>query len=266
MNVAVAGMGLIGGSFFKASERAGYATVGLRRGESAGLSDADIVLVALPPDATVPWIAEHAGLFKRGAIVVDACGVKGAIVEEMRSIPRDGWTFVGGHPMAGKEVSGYENSTAGLFDGKSMILTPDESCPADVIEKLKRFFASLGFAETVVTTTGRHDEMIAFTSQLGHVIAAAYAQDERVSDAFGFTAGSYANMTRIATADPETWTALYLKDRSALLGALDGFISRLAKFRQALDNQDAAAIRAFIAAGAAAKRNELEKRTNAAVI
>lgn len=261
MNVAVAGMGLIGGSLYKASERAGHATVGLHHGESTGLDRADLVLVALPPDATVPWIAEHAAQFKHGAVVVDACGVKGPIVEAMREVPRDGWTFVGGHPMAGKEVSGFENSTTDLFDGKSMILTPDGDCPPETIESLKQFFASLGFAETVVTSAERHDEMIAFTSQLGHVIAAAYVQDARVADAPGFTAGSYANMTRIATVDPETWTSLYLKDRPALLDALDGFIARLTKFRQALSDRDADAIRAFVAAGAAAKQGELAKRT-----
>lgn len=256
--VAVAGMGLIGGSFYKASVRAGYETIGLHHGESAGLERADIVLVALPPEATAPWIRGHARRFKSGSTVVDACGVKSALCAEMSAIPQDGWRFVGGHPMAGKEVSGFENSSEDLFDGRSMILVP----PDDLDEKrraaLERFFASLGFSRVVVTTPGRHDAMIAFTSQLGHVIASAYAQDPRMSDSVGFSAGSFANMTRIATADPDTWASLYLSNRGELLAAVDGFMARMAAFRSALERRDVGAIREFVAAGAEAKRRELE--------
>lgn len=255
--VAVVGMGLIGGSFYKAALRAGYDVTPLHHGESEGLSRADIVLVCLPPDAIAPWIRAHAPDFKAGATVVDICGVKTEICREMAKIPQDGWRFIGGHPMAGKEVTGFANSTADLFIGKSMVLCPD-AADAD-LAALKRFFLSLGFAQTVVTTPARHDEMIAFTSQLGHVIASAYAQDPRVADSVGFSAGSFANMSRIAIIDPETWAALYLADRVALLAVLDDFIGRLATFRAALDAQDASALKAFIAAGADAKRGELER-------
>lgn len=256
--VAVAGLGLIGGSFLKAARKAGYETIGLHHGESAGLECADIVLVALPPEATAPWIRAHSPCFRRGATVVDACGVKSALCAEMAALPQDGWRFVGGHPMAGKEVSGFENSSEDLFEGRSMILVP----PAGLDEKrraaLRRFFASLGFARIVETTPERHDEMIAFTSQLGHVIASAYAQDPRMAESVGFSAGSFANMTRIATADPETWASLYLSNREALLDAVDGFLGRVGAFRAALERRDADAIKAFVAAGADAKRRELE--------
>ena len=256
--VAVAGLGLIGGSFLKAARKAGYETIGLHHGESAGLERADIVLVALPPEATAPWIRAHAPCFRRDATVVDACGVKSALCAEMAALPQDGWRFVGGHPMAGKEVSGFENSSEDLFEGRSMILVP----PAGLDEKrravLHRFFASLGFARIVETTPERHDEMIAFTSQLGHVIASAYAQDPRMAESVGFSAGSFANMTRIATADPDTWASLYLSNREALLAAVDGFLGRVGAFRSALERRDADAIKAFVAAGADAKRRELE--------
>ena len=263
LSVAVVGMGLIGGSFQKAALRAGYATTALHHGDTDGLSGADIVLACLPPEAIVPWVREHAHLFRKGAAVVDIAGTKADIVREMGTVPRDGWTFVGGHPMAGKEVSGYANSTADLFLGKSMVLTPergewregngDRAC-------LEQFFRSLGFSRVVVTSPERHDELIAFTSQLGHVIASAYVQDELVPESIGFSAGSYANMSRIATVDPETWASLYLSDRDALLRVLDGFIGRLGDFRAALDRRDADALRCFIAAGAAAKRAELSAR------
>ena len=259
VKVAVAGLGLIVGSFLKAAARAGYETAGLHHGDSDGLSDADVVLVCLPPETIVPWIRERAALFKAGAAVVDIAGTKTAIVREMESVPRNSWTFVGGHPMAGKEVSGFENSSADLFVDRSMVLTPERGEWSDGNgdrAALERFFLSLGFSRVTVTSPERHDEMVAFTSQLGHVIASAYVQDERVPESIGFTAGSFANMTRIATVDPDVWTSLYLSDRPALLRVLDAFMSRLAAFRRALADEDASAMRAFIAAGAAAKRAE----------
>lgn len=256
--VAVVGMGLIGGSFFKAARRAGYETLALHHGESEGLERADVVLVCLPPEAIVPWVREHEAQFRRGAAVVDICGVKTEICREMARMPKPGgWRFVGGHPMAGKEVSGYANSTADLFVGRSMVLCPE---PGDAdVAALERLFRSLGFARVVVATPEWHDEMIAFTSQLGHVVASAYVQDPRMAESVGFSAGSFANMSRIASVDPETWASLYLADREALLAALDGFVGRLGEFRWALKTRDAAGLRSFVAAGAAAKRAELAR-------
>ena len=218
---------------------------------------ADVVFVCLPPDVIVPWIRDHASAFKTGATVIDICGVKTAICRELAALPKAGWRFVGGHPMAGKEVTGFANASADLFLGKSMVLCPPT--PEADVAALRRLFHSLGFAQVVVTTPERHDEMIAFTSQLGHVIASAYAQDPRVADSVGFSAGSFANMSRIATIDPETWAALYLADRPALLRVLDDFLGRLSTFRAALDARDESALKAFIAAGAEAKRRERER-------
>ena len=257
LTLAIVGMGLIGGSFYKAGLRAGYDVVPLHHGEHAGLERADVVFVCLPPDVIVPWIRDHASAFKTGATVIDICGVKTAICRELAALPKAGWRFVGGHPMAGKEATGFANSTADLFIGKSMVLCPPT--PEADVSALRRLFHSLGFAQVVVTTPERHDEMIAFTSQLGHVIASAYAQDPRVADSVGFSAGSFANMSRIATIDPETWAALYLADRPALLRVLDDFLGRLSTFRAALDARDESALKAFIAAGAEAKRRERER-------
>ena len=256
-SLAVVGMGLIGGSFYKAALRAGYATRGLHHGETDGVEAADVVLVCLPPQAIVPWVRANAPRFRAGAFVVDICGVKTAICRDLAALPKpSGWRFVGGHPMAGKEVSGFENSTPDLFVDRSMVLCP-EADDEPLLAPLKALFRSLGFSRVVVTTPERHDEMIAFTSQLGHVIASAYVQDPRVAESVGFSAGSFANMSRIATIDPDTWCDLYLADRAALLGVLDDFMERLRTFRAALAARDADAIKAFIAAGAAAKRREL---------
>jgi len=178
MNVAIVGLGLIGGSFFKAAQAAGHEVVALHHGDQSTTLNAQLILVCLPPEAIVPWIREHASSFRKGAIVVDICGVKRPIMREMAEFlsaethnpqlttRNHSWTFVGGHPMAGREVSGFANSKADLFVGASMILTPPEGTPEATMATLKAFFASVGFAETVVTTPEKHDDMIAFTSQL----------------------------------------------------------------------------------------------------
>lgn len=258
MKVAIAGLGLIGGSFQKASVAAGHDTVGLHHGDGGEkLAGAELVMVCMPPDAIVPWISAHADDFSAGATVVDICGVKGAIMREMSKVPRNGWRFVGGHPMAGREVSGYANSLAGLFRGASMILTPFEGESDATLGRLKEYFASVGFARTIVTTPERHDGMIGFTSQLCHIIATAYSRDAKVRESVGFSAGSYADMTRIATQNENDWCALYLSNREGLLGVLDGFIGRMREFRDALEAGDAEAMKRMIVEGTEAKRFEI---------
>ena len=270
MRVAIVGLGLIGGSFEKASLKAGHEVVSCHHGDKTGFEDSELILVCLPPESIVPWVREHQASFRAGTVVVDICGVKRNICKEVSALfggagalartPNSGWYFVGGHPMAGREVSGYANSKADLFVGASMIITPDDSVPQSVIEMLKTYFESVGFHRTVVTTPENHDEMIAFTSQLCHVIATAYARDPKVVEAIGYSAGSYANMTRVATQNADTWSSLYLEDRDALLKTLDGFIGRLGEFREALAAADLPRMKKIIDEGTAAKNEELLAR------
>jgi len=260
MKVAIVGLGLIGGSFYKASLAAGHETVGLHHGDDSGFEDAELILVCLPPEAIVPWVRTHFERFRSGAIVVDIAGVKRSVVSELGALFRKGWHFVGGHPMAGRELSGYENSLAELFRGASMILTPDEGTPSAVLELLKDYFASVGFMETVIASPEHHDDMIAFTSQLCHVIATTYTRDPRVRDAVGFSAGSYANMTRIATQDPAVWSELYAANRDALVPVLDAFLERFRSLRDAIAADDRQSVVRMIAEGSAAKRQELLER------
>lgn len=260
IEIAVVGMGLIGGSLFKSSVRVGFKVHGLHHRDETGFENADLILVCLPPEAIVPWIETHSPRFRKGATVVDICGVKRTIMRDLAGIARDGWHFVGGHPMAGREVSGFANSTDDLFVGASMILTQFADTPAEILDLLKDYFAAVGFAETVLTTPERHDDMIAFTSQLCHVIATTYSRDERVRDAIGFSAGSYANMTRIATQDPSVWRSLYAENRDSLVEVMDSFIARFTEMRNAIADGDSTAVERMIAEGAAAKREELLAR------
>ena len=264
MKIAIVGLGLIGGSFLKASQKAGLDVVGLHHGDTTGYEAADLIVVCLPPEAIVPWIRAHAGGIKAGATVIDICGVKTDICREMAEFlaqePRPAFTFVGGHPMAGREVAGFENALADLFVGASMIVTPFEGTSEATLETLKSYFAAIGFQMTVVTSPRRHDEMIAFTSQLCHIISTAFARDERVAESIGFSAGSYADMTRIATQNEDDWSSLYHSNKKALLTVLDGFIDRMVEFRAALADNDIEGMKKFIVAGTVAKKAELAKR------
>ncbi len=254
LNVAVVGMGLIGGSFYKASINAGHTVAALHHGDPTGFEAADLILVCLPPDAIVPWIAAHAASFKKGAVVIDIAGIKRDILSAMAQVPREGWSFIGGHPMAGREVSGFENSMVDLFVGASMILVPFAGEEASVTESLRAYFASVGFGRVIVTTAEKHDELIAFTSQLCHVIATAYSRDRRIPETPGFSAGSFADMTRIATQDPAVWSVLFEQNRDSLLDVVDAFIARMSEFRTALAAADHATLERLIGEGAAAKR------------
>ena len=261
MDVGVIGLGLIGGSFAKAATRAGHRVAVWNRtrataeqavadGSSAAVLEEDMTseagrpdlyLVSLPPDAVVPWIDAHQASFKPGAVVVDATGVKGTICAALRKYAYDDtpWTFVGGHPMAGKEVSGSANATPDLFADASMILTPYPSCGRGPLDMLEAFFKELGFGRVVFTTPEHHDEMIALTSQLAHVVSSAYIQDPRAKDHAGFSAGSFYDMTRVARLNPDVWTELFLANKDALSSVLGGLIERLTAFKSALDAEDA---------------------------
>ena len=264
------GLGLIGGSFAKAAAQAGHAVCVWNRtratadravaeGVAQGVLEddfgaCDVIVVALPPNAVVPWIDAHEKTFRKGAIVVDATGVKGTICAALEKYAfQDRWTFVGGHPMAGKEVSGWDNASANLFRNASMILTPYPSCGRGPLDTLEAFFKGLGFGRVVFTTPQHHDRMIALTSQLAHVVSSAYVQDPLAQEHAGYSAGSFNDMTRVARLDPAIWNDLILANRDALLVTLEGLVARLDGYRAALAARDADALRALLAAGRAAR-------------
>ena len=273
MTIGIVGLGLIGGSFAKAATRAGHRVAAWNRtratsdravadGAAAAVLEEDMTstagrpdlyLVSLPPDAVVPWIDAHQFAFKSGAVVVDATGVKGTICTALRKYAYDDtpWTFVGGHPMAGKEVSGYANATPDLFADASMILTPYPSCGRGPLDMLEAFFRELGFGRVVFTTPEHHDEMIALTSQLAHVVSSAYIQDPLAKEHAGFSAGSFYDMTRVARLNPDIWTELFLDNRAALSSVLGGLVERLAAFKAALDAEDAPRLRELLDRGRA---------------
>ncbi len=256
-NVAVIGKGLIGGSIEKSALRAGHAaTVFHGRGPTPDVSAFDLVFVCVPPEAIpqiVTALAEKGNL-KDGAIVVDIAGVKRPIAEALSRFAKERrWHFVPGHPMAGKEKVGYANATEKLFDGASMILTPFTETPREVIETLDGFFRTLGFGRVVVTDPAHHDEMIAFTSQLCHLISSAYVREPLSASHAGYSAGSFRDMVRVGAPEPDTWTQLFFDNKDALLPVLDRYLARLQDFRDALAADDRTRLHHALETGVVAK-------------
>jgi len=254
VKIGIRGMGLIGGSFEKAFQAAGHTVVNLKDASRETIGSCGLVIVCLPPLMVAPWVKDHADEFGEGAVVVDAAGVKSVVCEALADTANGrNWTFVGGHPMAGKECSGYANADANLFRGASMIFTPFAGTDEALVVRLNGLFSEIGFARFVVTDPRRHDEMIAYTSQLAHAVSSAYVRDSRAKDHPGFSAGSFQDMTRVATVDPEIWADLFLANREPLDGALTRLIGRLGEYRDAIRAADRPTLRRLLAEGRAAK-------------
>lgn len=268
MIIGIVGLGLIGGSLAKALKAytshqvwgvdldESTMAAALREGtvdkrlETEDLKTCDGVLVALFPEAVVSYVSAHREDFNPNGWIVDCGGVKGPVMDGVSDFRRDyGWQFVGGHPMAGREFCGYFNAQAELFQRASMILTPYADTPAELTEALGAFFKALGFDRIQLTTPEFHDQMIAYTSQLAHVVSSAYVKGELVGEQQGFTAGSFGDMTRVARLNEEMWTQLFMSNQEPLLHELDALIRRLGEYREALAARDAKTMRHLLKAG-----------------
>lgn len=270
--IGVAGLGLIGGSLSLAFARAGYEVVGCDRdadtvsaarasgafasvgGDPAALARCDYIFVALYPDGIIDFVKSNADIFKKGCVVVDCCGVKTAITRELFPFCRGrSFLFTGGHPMAGTERAGFRAAFAELFASASFILTPPDDFPASVLERLRSLLPAAGFARTVVTTPQHHDRMIAFTSQLPHVIACAYVRSECCPEHAGYSAGSYRDVSRVAHLNPELWADLFINNSEALLTELDSLTLHIGEIRAAVAGGDRAGLAAVLKKSRTAK-------------
>ena len=258
MNVAIVGLGLIGGSMAKSIKaRTSHTVWGVDLDQETmmmarmcgaidapltaeNLPQADLVLVAIRPGAAIEWVRSHAGQIAKSAILVDLCGVKRVVVEAIAPIAEEhGFAYIGGHPMAGKERGGFTASADDLYAGASMILTPDKRTDMRLLETLKDFFLDLGFAGLTFSTPEEHDRIIAFTSQLAHIVSSAYVKSPEAQRRRGFSAGSFQDMTRVARLDEDMWTELFLDDEDFLTKELDELIGHLTDYRNALQDRDA---------------------------
>ena len=209
----------------------------------------DLILVAVRPQAAIDWVKAHADRISKTAILVDLCGVKRVVVKALAPIAAEhGFSYVGGHPMAGTHHSGFKYARANLFKnapmvlvyvGASMILTPDSHTDMPLLETLKAFFLDIGFAGLTFSTPEEHDRIIAYTSQLAHVTSSSYIKSPEAQQRRGFSAGSFRDMTRVARLDEDMWTELFLDDADYLTEELDTLIRHLQEYAAALKARDA---------------------------
>ena len=267
MTVGILGLGLIGGSLARAYHDAGHRVLGCDRDASTvqfaqmahavdaplteeNIGSCELLLLAVCPQAAADYLEAMGDKIAKTAVVVDCCGIKRQICEAgFRLAERHGWLYVGGHPMAGTHFSGFKYSRADLFKGAPMVLVPPVFDDIRLLERVKALLAPPQFGQFSVTTAEKHDRMIAFTSQLAHVVSNAYIKSPTAGAHRGFSAGSYKDLPRVAWLNAPMWTELFLDNRDFLLAELDTLMENLQVYRDALANGDAAALCTALEAG-----------------
>lgn len=255
--IAIIGLGLIGGSLALALRGfEGYEIIGVARSENtlriakergaadiltqdgrAAIQQADVTILCLHPQGIVDFLKEHQGAFKEGALVTDVCGVKTAIMEAAAVLP-DTVDFIGGHPMAGRETSGMAHAERELFRGTHYLLTPGEKSTPEHIALLRRMAEYLGCRDVVLTTPKQHDELIAYTSQVMHIMAVAVCDDPGLFSCRGFEGNSFRDCTRVAALDVPLWTQLFSMNAPALCGMIQRLEENLKSYRETLESGD----------------------------
>lgn len=264
--ILVVGLGLIGGSLAMALQGfEDFEVVGAVRSqathdkaEAMGAADrvtfdpagelpgADVVILCQDPAGIIAFLEEHRDRFKPGCLVWDVCGVKTAVMEAAKCLP-EGVDFIGCHPMAGKEVSGIDNAEAGLFRNTHFIVTPGPRATREHLDLLHRMADWCQFGDVIETTPQRHDRMIAYTSQMMHVIAVSVCDNEELFSCMGFEGGSFRDCTRVAALDPAMWTQLFTLNAPALSKMVAGLEERIHQYRVAIENNDRETLRAMLA-------------------
>ncbi len=278
----IVGLGLIGGSFARGYAASGArvlaydpdpdvmcaARMGTIEGEltDGNLAECDIIVLAAYPDACIDWLEEHAEALAQatdtegvwGPIVIDTSGVKGPICERAFALAEQhGFYFVGAHPMAGTQFSGFAHARGDLFEGAPLVLVPpavDDNLKLDLLGQVREMVRPLGFSKFSVTTAETHDRVIAFTSQLAHVVSNAYVKSPTAQEHHGFSAGSYRDLTRVAHLNPRMWRELMIDDADALAYEIDTLIDSLSAYSAALKKRDGDALEALLSEGDRIKR------------
>ena len=256
MTVGIVGLGLIGGSFAKAYHAAGkrvlaqdidrdvlsFAVISSAVDEELTdetMAECGLILLAVCPAAAVEWLRKNAPKIASHTIVIDCCGTKRTVCAACFPIAAQyGITYLGGHPMAGTQFSGFKYAKADLYHGAPMVLVPPRFDDIELLGRVKDLLTPAGFGSYSVTTAEQHDEMIAFTSQLAHVASNAYIKSPTAKKHKGFSAGSYKDMTRVAWLAPRMWAELFLENRDFLLKEIDCYIEHLSQYKAAMEQND----------------------------
>lgn len=256
MTVGIVGLGLIGGSFAKAYHAAGHTVLAFDIDRSTydfavlsgtvngpltdeTLSTCDLILIAVIPSAAVDYLKHHAAHIGPKPVVIDCCGTKRVVCAACFPLAKEhGFTYLGGHPMAGTHNSGFKYATPTMFHNAPMVLVPENHNDIQLLSRVKDLLAPAGFSRFSITTAEQHDEMIAFTSQLAHVVSNAYIKSPTAGLHKGFSAGSYKDMTRVAWLAPHMWAELFLENKEYLMAELNTLIDNLRQYQDAMERND----------------------------
>ena len=256
MTVGILGLGLIGGSLARAYAKAGHTVLAAEKDESilsfaqlAGvvhgkldensIGKCQLILLAVFSDASATWLEENAPFVAKDATVIDCCGIKEIVCKRCFPIALQyGFTFVGGHPMAGSHFSGFKYSRSNMFQGAPMVLVPPRYDDPELLERIQELLAPCGFGSFSVTTAQEHDKRIAFTSQMPHIVSNAFIKSPTALEHKGFSAGSYKDLTRVAWLNPQMWAELFLSNRENILFELDSYMQSLQKYKDAIEASD----------------------------
>ena len=256
MTVGIVGLGLIGGSFAKAYHAAGHTVLAFDIDRSTydfavlsgtvngpltdeTLSTCDLILIAVIPSAAVDYLKHHAAHIGPKPVVIDCCGTKRVVCAACFPLAKEhGFTYLGGHPMAGTHNSGFKYATPTMFHNAPMVLVPENHNDIQLLSRVKDLLAPAGFSRFSITTAAQHDEMIAFTSQLAHVVSNAYIKSPTAGLHKGFSAGSYKDMTRVAWLAPCMWAELFLENKEYLMTELNTLIDNLRQYQDAMERND----------------------------
>lgn len=260
MTVGILGLGLIGGSLARAYAKAGNRVLACEKDKSIlefaqlsgavdaelnsdNLSECDLILLSIYADASANWLEANAQHISANALVIDCCGIKTDICRRCFPIAQKyGFTFVGGHPMAGSHYSGFKYSRSNMFQGAPMVIVPPVYDDPELLQRIKDVLSPCGFRSFSVTTAQEHDAMIAFTSQMPHIISNAFIKSPTALSHKGFSAGSYKDLTRVAWLNPQMWAELFLSNRDNLINELDILIESLKQYRAAIECNDEATL------------------------
>ena len=256
--ILIVGLGLLGGSYARVLKRFGFHISAITKDQSSIdyainenlidqgsteldekiIGEADLVIFALYPHVFVEWIEKNQHLLKSGSLITDVTGVKGSIVYKIQDMLRDDVEFIAAHPMAGREVSGVENSSDKIFAGANYIVTPTEKNTPDAIQTCMELGRLLGFSNVATLSPEEHDEMIGFLSQLTHCIAVTLMTCNDKEHMENFTGDSFRDLTRIARINDLMWSELFVENKEALLNQMDLFIEKFNELKTMLKTED----------------------------
>ncbi len=278
MTVGIVGLGLIGGSLTKAYKKAGWRVLVYNRTESVAdfailsgdadakltkesIKECELIHLSLYPEASIKWLRDNAGNVKKSCVVIDDCGTKRVICDALFPLAKEhGFTFVGGHPMAGTHFSGYKYSRATMFSGAPMVIVPPVFDDIALLDRIKGLLLPMDLGKIAVTTAQNHDRMIAYTSQLAHIVSNAYIKSPSSLEHSGYSAGSFRDLTRVAWLNEGMWTELFLENRDNLTNELSFLIERLCEYKKALEESDGETLKELLRQGRIAKERSEEKK------